>query len=96
MTADDALAFAVDRLKAGNIGEAEGVLRQVVAHEPGNVRAKHLLGVCLASAACTRRRCRSSPTYCSPILPMPVRATISPMRCRDCVASTTRSLATTC
>jgi protein O-GlcNAc transferase len=48
MTADDALAFAVGRLRAGNIGEAEEVLRQVVAHEPGNMRAKHMLGVCLS------------------------------------------------
>jgi predicted O-linked N-acetylglucosamine transferase (SPINDLY family) len=43
-TIDQALRYAVERHSAGFLSEAEGIYRQVLARDPGNVEAKHLLG----------------------------------------------------
>ncbi|HEY3899951.1 MAG TPA: tetratricopeptide repeat protein [Chthoniobacter sp.] len=44
LTIDQALRYAAERHAAGFLREAEGIYRQVLALEPGNVEARHLLG----------------------------------------------------
>lgn len=39
------LERAIEAHRAGRLGEAEGIYRQILAREPGNVDALHLLGV---------------------------------------------------
>ncbi|MBB6251755.1 tetratricopeptide repeat protein [Nitrospirillum iridis] len=47
---DDLLRYAVGLHKAGKMEAAEGIYRQVLAHEPGRGDAAHLLGMALAQA----------------------------------------------
>jgi predicted O-linked N-acetylglucosamine transferase (SPINDLY family) len=45
VTIDQALEIAVEHHQAGRLAEAEAIYRQVLAHDPGQAHALHLLGV---------------------------------------------------
>ncbi len=45
---DDAFGYAARLLQAGQIAAAEEILHRIVAVQPGNTQALHLLAVCLA------------------------------------------------
>ncbi len=51
LTDADAIALARSALQSGNAVEAEDIVRQMLAHDAGNVEAGQLLAVCLARRA---------------------------------------------